>query len=599
MFVFSLSFLSIEAYASDPKLNFSDLISGPDTGLGDGVGSGVIVTVWGQHLGSSQGNSTITFIDSGGIDRGPVHVYYWKNADGLLPSGPSNLYASHRMQEIAFSIPNSNNGLGQIIVTVGGKISSLPFTVRDGDIYHVKPDGNNNGNGTFNDPWLTVEHAIDTIDDPGSTLYIHDVDSGCDSCPRGIIWDNNKASSTLAAQFGFIAYPNTRPTAMGAKGMSNFTVSGQVISKFDIYASNFTDVDAFGQPSGQWSNTTQCFETDAFGRGIANRCTDIPGQCASAFQAAITGNTLSGDNEVDNAKIFGNEVYEYGCEGGSKHQHTTYMSVRSGALNLQVEPWEFGWNYLHDNHTKNGIHQYDENLTGIECGSPTGNVLIHDNVIVNQAGAGISVAAQCPWHSDFTIYNNVLINTGRASSWNGVDPNTLSGATTSAISIGDDGLMGTVHIFNNTIMVWNDDDPVADTQSCLGLRSDGDNVTINWDNNVCLTDKDKAFVAAGCCGASVLLDNVSGLNNAWFYSGTNPSAAIVPTWDTSAILIDPKVTNIGSIVSVGLGSSLIGKSPASTFLLFDIYGNKRSNQAEIGAAEFIIKSNPPSGLTLN
>lgn len=43
-----------------PILNFSDITSGPDTGLGDGYGSGAIVTIWGNNLGSSQGASTIS-----------------------------------------------------------------------------------------------------------------------------------------------------------------------------------------------------------------------------------------------------------------------------------------------------------------------------------------------------------------------------------------------------------------------------------------------------------------------------------------------------------------------------------------------------------
>ena len=92
---------------------FSDLISGPSTGLGDSVGSGVIVTVWGYNLGSTQGTSTALFTDSASTERS-CEVYYWKNADGLLPGAPANLYESHGMQEVAFSIPASAIGAGTI-----------------------------------------------------------------------------------------------------------------------------------------------------------------------------------------------------------------------------------------------------------------------------------------------------------------------------------------------------------------------------------------------------------------------------------------------------------------------------------------------------
>ncbi len=86
--------------------------------------------------------------------------------------------------------------------------------------------------------------------------------------------------------------------------------------------------------------------------------------------------------------MFGNEIYEYGCARSSKLHHTTYLSIRSADKNLQLNPWRFGWNYLHDNHTKNGIHQYDESYKGPLCGSPNGTVIINDNVIINQAGSG-------------------------------------------------------------------------------------------------------------------------------------------------------------------------------------------------------------------
>ena len=42
-----------------------------------------------------------------------------------------------------------------------------------------------------------------------------------------------------------------------------------------------------------------------------------------------------------------------------------------------------GWNYLKDNYSKNGIHFYDEDAgSGTECGQFSGDVLIHDNVVV-------------------------------------------------------------------------------------------------------------------------------------------------------------------------------------------------------------------------
>ena len=144
--------------ANSPVLLFSDLITGPDVGLGDGKGSGVIVTVWGQNLGSSQGDGTLEFCDSEGVCR-EGYLYYWKNADGNLPGGPANLFESHAMQEIAFSIPDSAQGTGEIQLTKGNRTSTLPFTVRAGTIYHVKSSGSDSGDGSWDNPWLTVGKA--------------------------------------------------------------------------------------------------------------------------------------------------------------------------------------------------------------------------------------------------------------------------------------------------------------------------------------------------------------------------------------------------------------------------------------------------------
>ena len=43
------------------KLNFTDIVNGLDTGLGDGLGSEALVTLWGNNLGTSQNKATVKF----------------------------------------------------------------------------------------------------------------------------------------------------------------------------------------------------------------------------------------------------------------------------------------------------------------------------------------------------------------------------------------------------------------------------------------------------------------------------------------------------------------------------------------------------------
>jgi hypothetical protein len=142
-----------------PHLAFTDLISGPATGLGDGLGSGAIVTIWCWGAGDATG--TVWYTDSLGVERSG-YVYYWKKADGTAPSGPANLWASHAMYEIAFSIPaGSADGAGSIRINKQGVTvlelgqasdNVLPFTVRAGRIFHTAPTGNNANAGTWSSP---------------------------------------------------------------------------------------------------------------------------------------------------------------------------------------------------------------------------------------------------------------------------------------------------------------------------------------------------------------------------------------------------------------------------------------------------------------
>lgn len=304
------------AWGSVPFLAFSDLASGPDHGLGNGSGDGVIVTVWGQNLGSTQATSRLLFIDGEG-ERHEPHIYYWKDADGNLPSGPANLFESHRMQEIAFSVPVSSSGAAEIRVEKGTHASNgLEYTVREGEIYHVKSTGSDSGTGSWSDPWATVGYA-DSQAPSGSTIYIHDVNTGHSNAARAIYWHNSAASSSLKRQFGLLAYPGFRPTVSAQRAIENYKTEAMVVSKLDVYASNYKGVDVNDQPVG--GGVTEFGET----YGIQS----------------------SKNGRVSNFKAYGNEIHHYGCHGSGKLHHTTYMAIRSAPYDLQVarSPHQHSW----------------------------------------------------------------------------------------------------------------------------------------------------------------------------------------------------------------------------------------------------------------
>lgn len=615
LFLFcSLILFSTQAAASGPFLAFSDLRNGPSSGLGDGLGSGVIVTLWGQGLGGAQNDSVAYFRSSDGETRRVAHIYYWKSADGELPSGPANLHESHGMQEIALSIPASAEGEGELFVEVSGQRSNpLPFTVRDGGIYHVKANGNDQNRGSFDEAFSTVGYAVNAVP-AGSAIYVHGVDTGSFNAPtaRAIYWNNGDATSTADAQFALTSYPGYQPKAIAQKAIESYRTEGWVVSKYDVYASNHVAVDSNGQPAGSVitdaPSATYGIQTSRNGRVVGNRIGDIPGGCASQAQGAILGNKAW----IGNNKIFGNEIYDYGCEGSNKLHHTTYLSIRANN-DPMIEPWEWGYNYLHGNHAKFGIHNYDE---GSGCGDISGPLKIHHNVIVEQGGAGISIGSTCGWTMDAYIENNVLINVGLPADWDGVDASDLSGAEGGGIALrdGGDGLYGTYVIRNNLIYNWSSPGQTRGGLGCLSFNADGDNLDVVWFNNICYSDFDFPFIDAGF-RAENKLDNVVGSNNIWF-KALQAEDYDVPAWDSSPIKSDPLLTVVGSRVSVDAESPLFENgilaenlNVAPNKLLKyreashptndrDVYGQVRADSImDIGPiAEVIAPPTPPSSI---
>lgn len=318
-----------ETPAGKVVLNFSDIISGPTVGLGDGLGSGAIVTIWGNQLGSSQADSKIYFKDSLGSEKEMSHLYYWKNANGTLPSGSADLYSYQKMQEIAASIPDSPDGLGEIYIIAGGiKSNSLPFTVRSGNIYHVKNSGNDStGDGSWTNPLATVSadsNGASSKMSPGDIVYIGD---GVEEVNHGSGYKMTaitlKASGTIENQLAMVAYPGAAILAQAENiGIRNFSgASHWVSSKYVVKSGKWV--------SGSSSTKSVAINTFKGGRLVGNNITDREAfagadGCAEGQAGAIVGNAL-GSDQVSGVKVFGNYLHDWGCDATSKFEHTTYF----------------------------------------------------------------------------------------------------------------------------------------------------------------------------------------------------------------------------------------------------------------------------------
>jgi hypothetical protein len=454
-----------------PVLNFSDIESGPKTGNTDGVGSGAIVTIWGNYLGSSQGTSKI-YIG----DQEATTIYYWKNADGQLPSGPADLYSSHKMQEIAFSIPaTAPDGLTTIKVVVNGiETNTLPFAVRTGNIYFVKAGGSDTtGNGSWGSAWATLQNVFNGGNGKlmaGDIVY----SVGVGSTAGLSVGFGGAIKATQLNPIALVLYPNTALLMSGHAAGNNY---GYVINNWyssnSLYSSeyiNFSKIKILAEGDGTESSSgVHTFK----GNRIVGL--EITGPTVyGGYGGAISGSGgFGGAGAGENAgggKYLGIYMHDYGwkstmagvgnygwifvnnasswtgpscanrlptCVGTSciigadcttepggctyanvkckysvdGFQHLYYISDRSPDA---INGYEIGWNNLINNPILQGIHIYDQ---GPNIGGWNTPIIIHDNLVKNQRASSIDVAypkadvgPNAGTAAPIYIYNNIIVN---------------------------------------------------------------------------------------------------------------------------------------------------------------------------------------------
>ena len=508
------------ALAAEPVLFFSDLTVAPKTGLGDGLGEGAIVTVWGANLGSAQGTSTVT---CGGTPA--AHVYSWGNADGGRAAGPADLYTSHRMQAVAFSISAAAaDGPGSITVTVGGVTSNaLPITVGPtGRIFHVSAGGSDaTGDGSWAKPWRSLEYvgcgagtACRRWDNPafqpGSAPYVVYVGDGVQARDGFVIYD---AAATADAPIAVIAYPGASVVIGPDRGIANYNAANRFWT-FAKLAVRVGDVDTgIGGFEGL--------------RLVANEVANAAGGCADGMSGAIA---IPGFNVDDSSldvgselKALGTYIHDWGCDTTSKLEHTFYMANRSGH---SYRAFELGWNHLRDNKAHSALHVYDEGT----CGDFTGTVRIHDNVVVNQVGMGVDVNTGGSTHTCFSmpveVYNNLFVNVGLE-----VPGCENGGGHTFLLSVGGVNNRSHIKFYNNTAYTYGLGHPGM-AKAGYGMEIDfaGD---WDWTNNIVVDTLGVPFTNSG--GPSPA--PAASLSNLWWTTASTPPPS--PSFDPSSPSADP------------------------------------------------------------
>lgn len=517
-----------------PKLHFSDIDSGPKTGNTDGVGSGAIVTVWGYGLGSTQGTSKIYV---GGVEASAI--YYWKDADGTLPGGPSDLKSYHKMQEIAFAVPaGAPDGATTIKVTVSGVDSNtIPFTVRTGNIFYIKSTGSDStGKGTWSVPWATLNGVVSGGGKiaSGDIVYTVGVGSGSDVN----VGSSAQLSGTEERRCALIVYPNTTATLNGVTA---------AVRNFNSYNKYWT--------FSKFTITTkyQAFSIFGYSRYIGNK---IKGPNVGAGYSGWIGGGCAGEADsvkCSGHKIFGNEVSEYSnATGANISHHLYYISNRSG---FQADPYEIGWNYHHDNPVYQGIHVYDQE----GCGGWSGPIAIHDNVVVNQGGNSINIdLGNCTSFKTppvFEIYNNIIVTTNDYTS---------SGYGVPLAAYRINSKDSVFHIYNNTVYGYR-------VQNSFTVG------TINYRNNIMVDTNNVPYSGA---------NSPTSQSNNLFYSTVNSSLAL-PSWATGALNVDPLfVDPAGKDLRLKSNSLALNKGSDSVLgvVAADFFGQPlKSGAVSIGA----------------
>jgi len=600
LFLLSLSHL---AHAQEPPLIvFSDIISGPSTGLNDGRGEGAIVTIWGYRFGEYPGKVYVT--DSSGSRSPAAHVYYWKRADGKSPGGPADLYSSHELYEIAFSLPRTPAGQVGISIETNSttQSNSIPFQVRTGKIYHATPNGDNeSGQGSLDSPWEFVNGWDSRSKAPGNgqlqagdIIYTHGVEEPVfGDSTRSVGMYLRSINGTLENQVAIISYPGQPSKISSPKwGVQPYSSSGIVLSKYIVLGGLLDDPmddrPTFG--AGPTSDSTSQIRTSKDGRIIGNYISDRPGKCSNGSAGAIYSTRDAGSN----VKVFGNFLHDIGCKQTSHFQHTTYMSKRTADGQQPSEAWEFGWNRLEDNKAVFGIHFYDQSPhDNRNCDPVIGSLKVHHNLIRNQRGSAINIHTSdydnigACWTADSQIFNNIMINVGL-----GPVSEINNGTQPYAISIGG-SIDGDFYIYNN--LVYGVSDQLSrdyETPFVFRLRNKFEDRKIIIANNIFQTNYPMQMIRVQTEA------DFSNDTNIWFISEgqtNDQKSEYYSMLPGSSLLMDPMINFHNGKVFLNEKSPAIGVATTiETKPLYDFFGSRHGVNFNIGPVGSQASLNPPA-----
>lgn len=557
IFAFSLHVWSIFLFGqSNPYICFSDLQSGPNTGNTDAyapaaMNGGAIVTIWGKKFGKNIAKASVW------IGGKKAIIYTWDRA-----VTPADLYSRLEMDKIEFMIPstvNKGNNLIQVINSNGDTSNSIPFRVREGRIYFVMKQGNDDtGDGTWQKPWATLDNtkgtgALEKMK-PGDIVYVGDK-----------VTHTALAGDRAAIDFSAPGSQDLPKAIIGYPGAIASIGDSSIQKSYSLWVSGIG-------PSFNWvvskMNLIAAHEACVMYHGFRVTGCKITAPNGNGPTGAVAG-------QGNNLYFLGNELTHIGFHGTSKLYHPIYFqsaeSCNGPRLPLETDR-EIAWNYIHDNLSYDAINIYRE------CGASAymTNHRIHDNFILNQTGCGIRIGDYVVGEN--WVYNNIIINAGLGPD----PPNEEAMHVPVFIHAGWDDTSTLIHFYNNTIYGGGYLKGASWSSSMVGFGYNHP-FQLDFRNNI---------IVSMIPQIKYLNDRLdspeSGVfNNIWWGAGNAPGWDFNPS-TADPLFIDPQNYNfnLGSKSKAIDAGYPVPSSPKLPLPERDINCNLRLRAVDLGAMEF-------------
>ncbi|MBS1824095.1 MAG: hypothetical protein JST93_02125 [Acidobacteria bacterium] len=535
--------------AAPPRIFFSDLESGPNTG-GQNNG-GVFVTLHGARFGATPGTSYVS-IGAGRATNYPI----WSDAKVTFQLGSAATTGEIR------------------ITTPSGASNAVPFTVRSGKIYFVAVGGSDSNNGSFAKPWRTLLKARDSIE-PGDTVYAMDGVSQTSDDGQG--WRAAmliRRGGTVGAPMALVAYPGATVTVGNATGPSYGirTADSGICPGFWVFSGlvlrGLNGALILGGPSSNWR---------VAGNDLS--CPNGNGQLGCL-----------GTGRTTQVKLLGNNLHHAGAANASSHYHGIYISTDSNQM-------EAAWNTVAYVRGCRGIQVYSSPLGSGGASDPTGrniyDLSLHDNLIHDTQCDGIILSTVDPSRGKVEIYNNVIYNAGqgpnnpeRTGYWSCI---MVNGSTANGAPGG-----GTVEVFGNTLYNCGTHPapPYANAVTAVANGGNNHSLKVRLRNNIIYQPRGVPYWTI--YGPD---DGIQGTSNLFFGNGAPPSNPNM----TRSLNADPQFANLSSFDFHLKSSSPARKAGVETGVPTDKDGNLRGGDSgiDLGALQYAplqisaLTCNPP------